>query len=81
MQLHPEDLGEIAGRMRDELKSGTTSAVLRLPGNDSDWIQLHVTISRVELDEGITGGLVSVRLPTADELGAASWAEAGEINS
>jgi hypothetical protein len=80
VQLHPEDLGDIAGRMREELNSGTTSAVLRLPGNDSDWIPLHVTISRVELDEGITGGLVSVRLPTVDELGAASWAEAGEIN-
>ena len=81
VQLHPEDLGEITGRMREEFKSGTTSAVLRLPGNDSDWIPLYVTISRVELDEGITGGLVSVRLPTVDELGTASWAEVGEINS
>lgn len=81
MQLHPEDVGDIAGRMRKELKSGTTSAVLRLPGNDSDWIPLHITISRVELDEGITGGLVSVRLPTADELGTTGWAEAGEITT
>jgi hypothetical protein len=81
VQLHPEDVGDVAGRMREELKSGTTSAVLRLPDDDGGWVPLHVTISRVELDEGITGGLVSVRLPTADELGTTGWAEAGEITT
>ena len=29
---------------------------------------MHVTVNRVELDEDIFAGLVSLRLPTADEL-------------
>lgn len=68
VQMHPEDLEHFAQRMRDELVSGATEAVLRLPGNDGGWVPIHVTITKVELDGGIIAGLATLRLPTADEL-------------
>ena len=68
VRLHPEDHAHFAGRMSEELQSGWTNAVLRLPGTDAGWVALHVTISRVELDDGIYAGLVALRFPTADEL-------------
>jgi len=69
VRLHPGDQQALSGRIRDELQSGgTTSAVVRLPGEDGGWVRLHVTISRVELDTGIYGGLVAMRLPTDAEL-------------
>lgn len=78
---HPEDQEHFAARMGEELQSGTTMAVLRLPGNDGEWVPMHVTISRVELDDGVYGGLVTLRLPTEDELSDVGLAAAGEINS
>ena len=71
VQMHPADFQRFRDRMRAELESGTTSAVVRLPGNDSDWVPMHVTISKVELDGGVCGGLVTLRLPTAAELAGA----------
>ena len=68
VQMHPEDHRHFAARMRAELESGATSAVLRLPGNDGGWVPMHVTISKVELDGGVYGGLATLRLPTAEEL-------------
>jgi hypothetical protein len=69
VRLHPDDEQTLSGRIRDELQSGgMTSTVVRLPGEDGGWVRLHVTISRVELDTGIYGGLVAMRLPTAAEL-------------
>lgn len=67
-QLHPEDQKLYSARMADELLTGSTSAVLRMPGEDGTWIPLHVNISRVELDAGVYAGLVTLRLPTRDEL-------------
>lgn len=66
--MHPGDREQLADRMALELESGTTSAVLRLPGNDGGWVPLHVTVNKVELDEGIDGGLVTLRPPTEAEL-------------
>ena len=66
--MHPEDREHFAERMTAELEQGTTTAVLRLPANDGGWVPLHVTISQVELDDGVTGGLVTLRLPTEAEL-------------
>jgi hypothetical protein len=54
--------------MAAELDEGTTSGVLRLPGTDGGWVPLHITVSKVELDDGVSGGLVTLRLPTEDEL-------------
>jgi hypothetical protein len=69
VRLHPDEENVVSGRIRDELQSGgTTSAVVRLPSEDGGWVRMHVTISRVELDTGIYGGLVTVRLPTDAEL-------------
>lgn len=68
VDIHPDDRGHFAARMAEELQTGGTSGVLRLPGNDGDWVPLHVTVSKVELDDGIFGGLVTLRLPTEDEL-------------
>ena len=67
-KLHPEDREHYSARMADELSAGSTSAVLRMPGEGGTWIPLHVTIRRVELDAGVYAGLVTLRLPTAGEL-------------
>jgi hypothetical protein len=68
VQMHPNDREHFAQRMAAELETGSTGGVLRLPGNDGDWVPLHVTISKVELDDGVFGGLVTLRLPTESEL-------------
>jgi hypothetical protein len=54
--------------MAAELETGNTSGVLRLPGHDGGWVALHVTVSKVELEGGVYGGLVTLRLPTDAEL-------------
>lgn len=66
--MHPADREHHADRMQADLETGMTTAVLRLPGRQSDWVPIHATINRIELDEGIYGGLVTLRLPTAEEL-------------
>jgi hypothetical protein len=40
-------------------------------GNDVDWVPVHVTVSKVELEPDVFAGLVSLRLPTDEELAAA----------
>lgn len=70
VHLHPDDRARFLERMVPELESGSTAGVLRLPADDGGWVPLHVTISRVELDQDIYGGLVTLRLPTAEELAA-----------
>lgn len=70
VQMHPADHAHFSKKMTAELESGSTAGVLRLPSNDGGWVPLHVTVSRVELDKEIYGGLVTLRLPTADELTA-----------
>lgn len=78
VQMHPEDRERLATRMTEELNSGTTSAVLRLPGDHGGYVPLHVTISRVELDDGVSAGLVTLRLPTEGELAGAGLTADGE---
>lgn len=68
VQMHPEDHEHFSARMTEELNNGTTSGVVRLPGNDGGWVPLHVSVSRVELEDGVIGGLVTLRLPTETEL-------------
>ena len=67
-QMHPEDHKRFSARMAAELETGNTSGVLRLPGHDGGWVALHVTVSKVELEGGVYGGLVTLRLPTDAEL-------------
>lgn len=65
---HPDDVENFSERMAQELETGSTSGVLRLPGNDGGWVPLHVTVSRIELEDGVFAGLVMLRQPTAEEL-------------
>lgn len=68
-EVHPVDREHLTEQMTEELEHGATTAVLRLAANtDGDWVPLHVTINRMELDGGVYAGLVTLRLPTEDEL-------------
>jgi hypothetical protein len=61
--------------MTAEFAQGATSGVLRMPGHDGGWVAVHVTVSRVEIDQDAFAGLVSLRLPTLAELTEASLSE------
>ena len=74
--MHPEDHKHFSARMAAELETGKTSGVLRLPGNDGGWVALYVTVNKVELEGGVYGGLVTLRLPTDAELADAGLDEA-----
>ena len=69
-RVHPEDQ-HLLSSMSAELVHGATSRVLRMPGHDVDWVPIHVTVNRVELEPEAFAGLVSLRLPTEEELAAA----------
>ena len=75
-QMHPDDHRHFSARMTTELENGSTSGVLRLPGNHGGWVALHVTVSKVELDGGVYGGLVTLRLPSDAEKAAAGLNQA-----
>lgn len=78
VHIHPEDRERLSVKMTEELNAGTTNSVLRLPGTDGGYIPLHVTISKVELEDGVTAGLVALRQPTDFELVGVGLAPAGE---
>ena len=68
-RMHPADREHLAEQMSEEFEHGTTSAVFRLAGDsEAEWVPMHVTLNRIELDGGVYGGLVTMRLPTEDEL-------------
>lgn len=69
-RIHPGDERRLAD-MTAQFAGGTAAGVLRMPGHGGTWVAVHVTISRVELEEKTFAGLVSVRLPTEEELAAA----------
>ena len=66
--MHPDDYEHYRARMIAELETGSASAVLRLVGNDGEWVPLHITLSRMELDNGVYGGLMLLRHPSPEEL-------------
>jgi len=72
--VHPDDHPEMA-KMATEFVSGAASGVLRMAAVEGGWTPVHVTINRIELEEAIFAGLLSLRVPTADEL---TDAESGE---
>lgn len=78
VEMHPEDHEHFAEKMAAEFADGLTSGVLRLPANGGGWVPLHVTVSKVELDDGVTGGLVTLRLPTETELADVGLDPAGQ---
>lgn len=67
IQFHPDDHGELIP-MAEEFETGSTSRVVRLPGVGSGWVPMHVTVNRIEVDNGTFAGLISLRLPTTAEL-------------
>ena len=69
--VHPADARHMAP-MTVEFADGATSRVLRMRANGGGWTPIHVTVNRVELDENTFAGLVSLRLPTDEELAAAA---------
>ena len=69
-KVHPDD-EELKASMTEEFVNGATSRVLRMPGHESDWVPVHVTVNRVELEPDTFAGLISLRLPTDEELAAA----------
>jgi hypothetical protein len=69
-KVHPDD-EHLMSTMTKEFVDGATSRVLRMQGHDVDWVPVHVTVNRVELEPDTFAGLVSLRLPTDEELAAA----------
>jgi hypothetical protein len=68
--VHPDDALEIAS-MTTDFDAGAASRVLRLPAVGGGWTPIHVTAHRVEIDDDTYAGLLSMRLPTEDELNPA----------
>jgi hypothetical protein len=75
-RVHPDD-EHVMASMTMEFADGAASRVLRLPGIDTEWVPVHVTVNRVELEPDTYAGLVSLRLPTDDEIAAAGLPKAG----
>jgi hypothetical protein len=75
VQFHPDDRGELIP-MAEEFESGSTSRVLRLPGVGSGWVPMHVTVNRMEVDNDVFAGLITLRLPTETELAEAKLTDA-----
>jgi hypothetical protein len=69
-KVHPDD-EHLMLSMTTEFADGATSRVLRMRGHDADWVPVHVTVNRVELEPDTFVGLVSLRLPSDDELAGA----------
>jgi hypothetical protein len=68
--VHPDDEVEMTS-MATDFGDGSASRVLRLRARDGGWTPIHVTAHRVELEENTFAGLLSLRLPTDDELSVA----------
>jgi len=66
-RAHPDDEPAMKA-MTEEFTDAATSRVLRMRGFDNDWVPVHVTVNRVELEPDTFAGLVSLRLPTDGEL-------------
>jgi Family of unknown function (DUF5628)/Domain of unknown function (DUF5593) len=69
-KVHPDD-EHLLTSMTSEFAAGASSRVLRMPGHGVEWVPVHVTINRVELDRDTYAGLVTLRLPSDEELAAA----------
>jgi len=70
VQFHPDDRDELIP-MAEEFESGSTSRVLRLPAVGDGWVPIHVTVNRMEVDNDVFAGLITLRLPTETELAEA----------
>lgn len=67
-RVHPDDKPVMASMTKEFINGAATSGVLRMRGFDNNWVPIHVTVNRVELETDVFAGLVTLRLPTDDEL-------------
>jgi hypothetical protein len=74
-QVHPDD-EDVLASMTKEFIDGATTQVLRMRGFNNDWVPVHVTVDRVELEPDTFAGLVSLRLPTDEEVAGAGLPKA-----
>lgn len=66
--VHPDDAAAMSA-MTTGSENGAVAGVLRLRATDGiGWTPIHVTAHRVELEAGTFAALLSLRLPTQDEL-------------
>ena len=65
--VHPDDDDEVAA-MTADFGVRPASRVLRLRANGGGWTPVHVTVHRIELEEGVYAGLLSLREPTEEEV-------------
>ncbi|WP_459972702.1 PAS domain-containing protein [Mycobacterium sp. MUNTM1] len=65
--VHPDD-EPLLHSMTAEFADGPASAVLRMRARDPQWVHVHVTVYRIELDDNVHAGLISTRLPTPSEI-------------
>lgn len=72
--IHPHDRPAVA-EMAKGFDGGSVSGVLRVIARDGGWTPVHVTVHRIELHDGVIGGLAELRLPTDDELSDARLEE------
>jgi hypothetical protein len=79
-RMHPSDQARMAA-MTAEFIGGATSGVLRMPGHDGDWVAVHVTVNRVEVEQETFAGLVCLRLPTPAELADAGLTDSDPADS
>lgn len=69
-ETHPDDTRQRTA-MTEEFPDGEpTGRVIRLRGVDRDWVPVHVTLHRVELEPEVYAGLIVMREPTEEELAA-----------
>ncbi|WP_099024839.1 PAS domain-containing protein [Mycolicibacterium palauense] len=69
-ETHPEDTRQRAAISEQFAQGDTAGRVIRLRGTDQEWVPVHVTLHRVELEPGVYAGLMVMREPTEDELAA-----------
>ncbi len=75
-RVHPDD-EQLMASMTTEFAHGATARVLRLPGHDGTWTPLHVTVNRIEVEDKTFAGLISLRVPTDNELAEAGLSPSG----
>ncbi|MGE2732590.1 PAS domain-containing protein [Mycolicibacterium vaccae] len=64
--IHPQDR-DVTAAMAQQFANGPASGVVRLADRDGAWTPVHVTVHRVELDDGVLAGLAVLRAPTPEE--------------
>lgn len=62
-RVHPDDAA-LTEKMTSDFTQGPAVGVLRLRQPGGGWAPVHVTVNRVEIEEGTYAGLVAMRRPT-----------------